>query len=140
MLVRRSLLRKDEYPDRLRAEYALEIRNILRDKTVTVTVFDQLPFFLRPLWYSGGRQMSNLKAKESSKRSGIEINPTDHWTQPTRFRIEVELSPGEKWQMTVPVLKSHIHMKSYSYACEKGFDIEAAMYEVRIGEMRIHRG
>ncbi|EER19293.1 hypothetical protein Pmar_PMAR015854 [Perkinsus marinus ATCC 50983] len=31
-------------------------------------------------------------------------------------------------------------MKSYSYACEKGFDIEAAMYEVRIGGTRIHRG
>ncbi|KAF4738961.1 Subunit of the glycosylphosphatidylinositol transamidase complex-like protein [Perkinsus olseni] len=144
VVVDRSLLRDDSsstgegYPDRLRMVYLLNVRN-RANETAAVAVFDQLPFFLRPLWYSGGRQILNSSVAQALDMDMIAIKPTDHWKEPTLFRVEVKLGPGEEWQMRVPVLKSHIHTKSYSYACEKGFDVEAAMYEVRMTN-RSYRG
>ncbi|KAF4668814.1 hypothetical protein FOL47_002862, partial [Perkinsus chesapeaki] len=137
--VTRSLLRDggfladEAYPDRVRAVYFLSLKN-RGNETAKISVFDQLPFFLRPLWHSKGVQIGDSGEVEKLNMGLIQLQPTDHWKTASSFHVSVEVAGGSEWQMRVPVLKSHIHTKSYSYACEKGFDMEAAMYEVTIGD------
>ena len=125
--VKRSLIGTARRPERTAGKLIFSISNFDR-KNIShfVEYFDQLPFFLVPLW-------STLSVR-SSVRGEFQYIPSitysDGIKSPTYFSYLFSLAPNETLTVSLDVYKKYVPVSALSYSFEKGFDIASAAYRV----------
>lgn len=125
--VGRSLIGSPTKPERIEGTLELVFRNPDLLNSVTITYYEQLPFFLIPLW-------STYKGETPV----IHADPLGEC--PTMFTLTVNLLPGEERAWSLRVAKKYLPTSKFSFSFEKGFDIGSAVWTTNGDEIEFTRG
>ena len=118
----RSLLGSPSMPERLGGTLHVNFFNSATH-AVSIDYFEQLPFFLVPLWHT--------YAVDGNSKISKEVTFSDGHSSPTYFRLKFVLAPGDSVNVRIEVAKKFIATGKFSFSFEKGFDLPSAV--VRTG-------
>ena len=132
VVVGRSIVGTARRPERTHGKLLLSLAHSGKDSdSHTLELFEQLPYFLVPLW-------STHSVRSSTGRDMTAVVPTirstDGIVTPSHIVWTLDVLPGETVTVAVDLHKRWIPIDRLSFSFEKGFDVGSAI--VRIDKAR----
>lgn len=136
--VKRSLIGTAKRPERTAGKLLVSITNRDSQKSHFIEYYEQLPFFLVPLWSTH----STVSSMNGHSKGGLpSITYSDGLTSPTFFKYSFPLAPNETVTIALDVYKKYVSVDKLSYSFEKGFDIASAAFRIdREASVHLTRG
>jgi len=127
----RSMMGTPNRPERIQGKLVVHLTNE-GSVDALVEYYDQLPFFLVPLWrtykifsrYRNDSNHRNLNGLVPSIKNG------DGDSTPTYLTWKLRISPGETITISIDVYKKFISNHNFHFGFEKGFDMGSAVVVV----------
>jgi hypothetical protein len=133
VVVNRSVIGTKNRPERVQGKLVISLTNTDSIKAHSVKYYDQLPFFLIPLWHTYRIETGMGPLRPS-------VVPTDGGRSPTYLGWDLVLEPNETVVISLDVYKRYIALEKFGLSSEKGFDVGSAVYRVDDDELFFTRG
>jgi hypothetical protein len=115
----RSMMGTRNRPERIQGKLVVHFEN-RSNQSALVEYYEQLPFFLVPLWHTysvAGNMDTNIPA----------IKNSDGLSTPTYMTWKFSLEPGQVVTISLDVYKKFIANYNFHFGFEKGFDLVGAI-------------
>ena len=128
--VNRSIIGTKDRPERSYGTLLLVLTNEDMMGSHTIDLYEQLPFFLIPMWHTHSVRSSLVAARNGRGMQPSQIVHTDGTTKPSFITWSTTILPGEQIVISIQVYKKYIHLSNFRFGFEKGFDIGPAVYRI----------
>lgn len=128
--VERSIIGTKDRPERSYGTLLLVLTNEDNVGSHNIDLYEQLPFFLIPMWHTYSVRSSLVAARNGRGMQPSQIVHTDGTTKPSYITWSTTILPGEQIVISIQVYKKYIHLSNFRFGFEKGFDIGPAVYRI----------